>query len=877
VDSFFALFSRKMTDHSQFGQSLFGLTPPPPPLLLSTSTTVTSGSKQVPIRFPIPGASRHALESGPTTFVRNTLPSSSSSSSDSLSLFADVELRDSSKHGISWTNLFGTSLSTSGVNSDDVKRVDGKDAIREESFPTVSPISLQILLNGGPIIAPGLDVDMNFNEVIDDTDTHAHLEFPPESTVSAAESSIDVSPSAPLSDLNEYSSIPITNMNGRKRKREVGGVTLLKKSTSDGSSSKQSIPDKGEKKGQKGGSDLGIKKTNSPTSSSSSSLLSPKKKTKKSVTTQNRVDSRFDQTPIATAVTTSEVIAVPTGEKTKSKSIGALISSKPITATKKKKKIATAASTTQSLASSSDQVTETLAASTSIQNVINTKPIALASSLQTNEVNFSSSATIQELFQESTSKERILEPRSKELILEPRSETLRVLLQHIYDPEENAACLRFPITSNPSVGSSVFHQARIKWKSAMDLFLSELRKPQDHKCSLLVLLLHLHGILSESQSLNDCVVIAVRCGKDTVPTDDSEKADESSLNLAIVRKNVLKDFGIDEGKSDIIEIGLPFELSVGFFGSNDSLWPENVKRLEVDCKSCALLRAHVINDADLNGIIRTVAQSPQSYVGLIVVPYDFFPLSVKSNPFLFLGKELSTSSETNTTSLDLSLNTSLQPESSLIPSSSTDSSINDTRISPDLIQTSSSSSAASVQTLRPLVQSSSSSSAIAHSLPPVSHPPPATIVVSSRNDLPLLNDASILHQSHEVDKITFPKETVHLSTSSIRRQQSSNHSHPIMLTITEAETIASRAAACSALSVHTEHIQVTLLSAAKFLADESGVRINPPDLSSLVKDVTDKALDDLKRALEKIESPSLQVPVQTTAITRRRISPELIR
>jgi hypothetical protein len=203
-----------MTDHSQFGQSLFGLTPPPPPLLLSSSTTVTSGSKQVPIRFPIPGASRHALESGQTTFVRNTLPSSSSSSSDSLSLFADVELRDSSKHGISWTNLFGTSLSTSGVNSDDVKRVDGKDAIREESFPTVSPISLQILLNGGPIIAPGLDVDMNFNEVIDDTDTHAHLEFPPESTVLAAESSIDVSSSAPLSDLNEYSSIPITNING---------------------------------------------------------------------------------------------------------------------------------------------------------------------------------------------------------------------------------------------------------------------------------------------------------------------------------------------------------------------------------------------------------------------------------------------------------------------------------------------------------------------------------------------------------------------------------------------------------------------------------------------------------------------------------------
>jgi hypothetical protein len=427
------------------------------------------------------------------------------------------------------------------------------------------------------------------------------------------------------------------------------------------------------------------------------------------------------------------------------------------------------------------------------------------------------------------------------------------------------------------VGSSVFHQARIKWKSAMDLFFSELRKPQDHKCSLLVLLLHLHGILSESQSLNDCVVIAVRCGKDTVPTDDSEKADESSLNLAIVRKNVLKDFGIDEGKSDIIEIGLPFELSVGFFGSNDSLWPENVKRLEVDCKSCALLRAHVINDADLNGIIRTVAQSPQSNGGHIVVPYDFFPLSVKSNPFLFLGKELSTPSETNTTSLDLSLNTSLQPESSLIPSSSMACSINDTRISPDLIQSSSSSSAASVQTLPPLVQSSSSSSTIAHSLPPVSHPPPATIVVSSRNDPPLLNDASILHQSHEVDKITFPKETVHLSTSSIRRQQSSNHSHPIMLTITEAETIASRAAASSALSVHTEHIQVTLLSAAKFLADESGVRINPPDLSSLVKDVTDKALDDLKRALEKIESPSLQVPVQTTAITRRRISPELIR
>ena len=104
-----------------------------------------------------------------------------------------------------------------------------------------------------------------------------------------------------------------------------------------------------------------------------------------------------------------------------------------------------------------------------------------------------------------------------------------------------------------------------------------------------------------------------------------------------------------------------------------------------------------------------------------------------------------------------------------------------------------------------------------------------------------------------------------------------------MLTIAEAEIIASRAAASSALSVHTEHVRVSLLSAAQYLSDESGVKLNPAELANIVKEITDKALDDLKGALDRVESPNLisserslpQVPIQTAAI-RRRISPELI-
>ena len=419
----------------------------------------------------------------------------------------------------------------------------------------------------------------------------------------------------------------------------------------------------------------------------------------------------------------------------------------------------------------------------------------------------------------------------------------------------------------------------------MDLFLSESRKPQDHVLALLVLLLHLQGSSSQAQSLKNCAVIAVRRDKVTLNDDISDKM-QTSLNLVMIQKSILNNFGSEIGKSESTDIILPLHLSVDFFGSDPLQWPENVTQRETDGASSILLRALIVDDVDLNKVLPSITQDGRE---TCVIPYDFFPLIVKSDPFMSLNMSSSTTNTppslvTTTPSPSLATTTPFPSLATTAPSLLTTSSLQSQLLS------------VPVSTMTPTfgsktissVPTQSSSSTIAHSLPPVAHFSTSAATASAGNNPPSYDNVAVKHpQSRELE-ISQPRELFRSSSSSSssssRRQQgSSSHSRPIMLTIAEAEIIASRAAASSALSVHTEHVRVSLLSAAQYLSDESGVKLNPAELANIVKEITDKALDDLKGALDRVESPNLisserslpQVPIQTAAI-RRRISPELI-
>jgi hypothetical protein len=889
-----------MTDeYSHFGQSLFGFLSPP----LATSE-ITAGTKTskltIPIRFPIPGeSSRLTPEScGPTTRIQNTfsapaaVTSSSSSSSSSSSLLTDVALDDVSRqHATSWTNLFGTSLKETST-------------VENAKFPVLSGIldekALQIrtqMSDGGHMSLShfrseidtkgdlSLDLNLNLNEMAEDTDTHAQLEFPPSSVAETGISSDPV-----LTDMQSDQGYLQTSellsrsiIGGRKRRRDElprkdESLVNLENTKMDSINASQLVE----------------KKTLS-SSSSSLKVLSTKKKTKNHTSTQMKTQLQIHE-PMNTHDNSTCI------DKDTSDDINRV--KKPVnptattsTTTKKKKKKAT-------------------------PRVLSTKPTSShqsSSTAQKNSALISTQMSISMSIPEPQALEERSNVEARELVLEPRSDTLRVLLQHIYDRENHAASLRSMFTTSPSLVSSIYRQARIKWKSAMDLFLSELRKPQDHLCSLLVFLLHLQG--SSSNTLSDCVVIAFQRDHELITDNNDNKTSISSqksiLNLAIVKKssyNVLKN---DQSRTTtttttmtttvkpthtFAEIILPLNLSIGFFGSDANLWPENVKRIDINGTSSVLLRSFVLDDANLDIILpQMVKTTRREAEDSCKVLYDFFPLSAKIDPLSESCLSISlTFSPIVSTSLS---NVSMSSSSEIVPSIV--QSFGQPRDNVVLADTDSihvAPNKANVSHIHPEIPPPPPTFLSSSSSPPP--PPPSSsnslLLPSSFLPLPSTQVETVIKSASREPTFTISSATSshHLlrSTSSSLRQQSINHSsfrqqsigHPIMVTIAEAETIASRAASNSALFVHSEHIRLSLLTAAQFLCDDSGVKLTSTQLSSIAKDIADKAVKELKGAMDEAVSISSSVAVEQgreviapsigpdTAIIRRRISPELI-